>query len=656
MLDRLATRAHRIRIFIEPLLHRLDHVLVLPARNSTLLACRALALDRAGAARIGPVAPHTLPVLLGSEIVSQCLAGRAAVDILRRQIDEILLAETALRFRSRRHRFRQRHRNAGRIAFEDLLAVEVAAIGDRIELEALGITLWNPVKALCLGLLLIGGLAYAPVLFLAALLADLLIYGAAKTPAAMVATSAVVALGYAALAAILMRGFGIALRRPDLRNVVALLVTVPAGTFAIACLYCGVLVLFGALPGGLYWEAVPHLWVGDTVGIVIVLPVAMAASGSIQHLLEKRPALLLLDAAPFLAGVMAALWLIFGFAGANDFHFFYLLFLPISWIAMRTGFAGAAVGLCLTHLMLVALIGWGGYPATTFMAYQLLVLALAVTGLLLGAVVDERRRSDELLRGQHAEVARMARHATAGAMGVTLAHQISQPLSNVAMYLHVGRQLLATSPPRRSRSPTLSIRRRDSFGSPRTSSERLRDFVSRGTLRPAPTDIGALTRKMVALAEDDARAHGVSVQLEAVPVARVTVDALQVEQALVNLINNAIDAAAQARHGPGSVTVRLGSSGERVWIKIEDNGPGVSADVAAHIFEPFVTNKPGGMGLGSGALAGAHWCTWRHHRLGAHRAGRSTFHRGASRRPGAWPCRIGASCTSSTTRPTSARP
>ena len=362
-------------------------------------------------------------------------------------------------------------------------------------------------------------------------------------------------------------------------------------------------------PGSQYWEAVPHLWVGDTVGIVIVLPVAMAASGSLQHLLEKRPELLLLDAALFLAGVMAALWLIFGFARANDFHFFYLLFLPISWIAMRTGFAGAAVGLCLTHLMLVALIGWGGYPATTFMAYQLLVLALAVTGLLLGAVVDERRRSDELLRGQHAEVARMARHATAGAMGVTLAHQISQPLSNVAMYLHVGRQLLATKPAETQPIADALDKATAQLRLAKDVLERLRDFVSRGTLRPAPTDIGALTRKMVALAEDDARAHGVSVRLEAVPVPLVTVDSLQLEQALVNLINNAIDAAAQARHGPGSVTVRLGSSGERVWIKIEDNGPGVSDDVAAHIFEPFVTNKPGGMGLGlalSRELIGAH--------------------------------------------------
>jgi hypothetical protein len=157
------------------------------------------------------------------------------------------------------------------------------------ELEALGITLWNPVKALSLGLLLLKGVAYAPVLFLAALLVDLFIYGAAKSVASTVATSAVVALGYAALAAGLTQGLGFALRRSDLRNVIAALVTVPAGTFVKACFYCAFLMLFGDLPARRYWEAVPHLWVGDTVGIIILLPVAMAFSGSVQRLLDTKP-------------------------------------------------------------------------------------------------------------------------------------------------------------------------------------------------------------------------------------------------------------------------------------------------------------------------------------------------------------------------------
>jgi signal transduction histidine kinase len=354
---------------------------------------------------------------------------------------------------------------------------------------------------------------------------------------------------------------------------------------------------------------VPHLWVGDTVGIIIILPVAMAASGSVQRLGETRPAVLLIDSGAFLAGVLIALWLIFSFEGANEYHFFYLLFLPVSWIAMRTGFVGAAAGVCVVHLLLLAFISWGGYPASTFMGYQLLVLALAFNGLLLGAVVDERRRTDELLREQHAEVVRMTRHATAGAMGVSLAHQISQPLSNVAMYLHVGRQLLADKPADPTSIAESLEKATGQLRQAKDILERLRDFVSRGTLRPAPTDLGALTRKVVALAEDDARAHGVSVRLEAASVPPVTVDALQLEQSLINVINNAIDAAAEAGRLPGCVTVRVAALDKGVRIEIEDNGPGVSDVVAKHLFEPFVTTKPSGMGLGlalSRELIGAH--------------------------------------------------
>lgn len=477
------------------------------------------------------------------------------------------------------------------------------------ELEALGITLWNPAKALSLGLLLIKGVAYAPVLFLAALLVDLFIYGAAKGLPSTVATSAVVALGYATLAVTLTRGLGFAIKSTDLRNIIGLLVAVPAGTFVIASLYCGLLVLFGDLPARQYWQAVPHLWVGDTVSIVIILPVVMAAFGSMQRLLDSRIRTLLIDLGVFLAGILIALWLIFSVEGANEYHFFYLLFLPVSWIAMRTGFAGAAVGVCLVHLLLLACISWADYPASTFMGYQFLVLALAFNGLLLGAVVDERRRSDELLRQQHAEVARMTRHATAGAMGVSLAHQISQPLSNVAMYLHVGRQLLADKPEEPARIADSLEKAARQLRQAKEILERLRDFVSRGTLRPAPTDLGALTRKVVALAEDDARTHGVSVRLDAASVPPVTVDALQLEQTLINVINNAIDAAAEASRPPGHVTVRVAAMDEGVRIEVEDNGPGVSEVVAKHLFEPFVTTKQGGMGLGlslSRELVAAH--------------------------------------------------
>lgn len=469
--------------------------------------------------------------------------------------------------------------------------------GSRVhELGALGITLWNPVKALTLGLLLVEGVAYAALLFVASVLADVLVYGAAKTAYASIASSAAAALGYAGLTVGLQK-LGFSISRPDLRNVIVLLVVVPAGTFAIAVAYCTCLALTGDLPKDAYWEAIERLWVGDTVGIVILLPVAMAIGAGIRKRLSLP--VLLVEVAVFVAGTFMALRLIFH--SENAFVFFYLLFLPVIWIAMREGFRGAAVALCSMHLMLLGFISFGDYPATTFMAFQLVVLTLASTGLLLGSVVDERRRSDERLREQHAEVTRMARHATAGAMGLALAHQISQPLSTVGSYIHVGRHLLSAKPAEPKPAIEMLDRAASELGVARNILERLRDFVSRGTVRQASVDAVALVRKVIALATDDARAHGVVVHLDAAPPALpIFADALQLEQALINIINNAIEAVAEERETAtdGVVVVRLVRAPSGTQIEIEDNGPGVANDITEYLFEPFVTTKPRGMGLG----------------------------------------------------------
>ena len=101
-----------------------------PSRDATLRSFRALSLERACPARVGPITVECLTFFLSCIIILQFLTGRAAIDILRRQIDEVLLAEAAFRLRARRHRLGERHRDAGLLAGQDLLTVEVAAIGD----------------------------------------------------------------------------------------------------------------------------------------------------------------------------------------------------------------------------------------------------------------------------------------------------------------------------------------------------------------------------------------------------------------------------------------------------------------------------------------------------------------------------------------------
>jgi two-component system, LuxR family, sensor kinase FixL len=464
--------------------------------------------------------------------------------------------------------------------------------------DTLGVTLWGPSRALSLVLLLTKGFAYSPFLFVAALLSDVLVYRDVQGLVVMLTADGVLALGYTGLAALLKFGCRFDLKRASVRDVVVLLVVVPGATLIIAAAYAGLFVALDGLVPEKYWAAVRHIWIGETVGIVVVLPAIMALLLTIARSeafeLNVHP----LDIGLFLIGLAVAFFLIFGLAVTNDFQFFYLLFLPIIAIALRLGFAGAAFGLLVTHLILSTITTLAAYRTADFMAFQMLMLALSATGLLLGMVVTERRRADERVRQQQAELARMARFTTAGAMGVALAHQISQPLATVATYLHVGRTLLKGGPASSDGFLQVFEKAEGEVRRAKEVLERLREFLSRGHADFRVLNPVEVARRIVALSQDDAKARGVAIRLEATDAPEITGDSVHLEQVLLNLLNNAVDAAAERGDGRGMVTVRVRSANGLLTVDVEDNGPGVAPEVAERLFEPFETSKPHGMGLG----------------------------------------------------------
>ena len=192
----------------------------------------------------------------------------------------------------------------------------------------------------------------------------------------------------------------------------------------------------------------------------------------------------------------------------------------------------------------------------------------------------------------------MTAYARAGAMGMALAHEISQPLSTVATYLHAARRLLQSSV---ASGPVLDalIKAEDEAQRAREVLERIRDFVSSGNLNLQVIDLSGLAEKIAALCREEATARGVQIETESVsPVPPVSADRVQIEQVLNNLVANAIDAAAERSDARGRVIIRLSSHSEAVVIQIEDNGPGVAPELAASLFEVYQTTKPRGMGLG----------------------------------------------------------
>jgi two-component system sensor kinase FixL len=289
---------------------------------------------------------------------------------------------------------------------------------------------------------------------------------------------------------------------------------------------------------------------------------------------------------------------VFGVPHSQELQFFYLLLPPVVWIGVRHGLPWCGAAILVDQLAFISTITLLDYPTADFLAFQVLSLAVAATGLILGAVVTERQRAERTLRQQQAELSRGARLTTAGALGTAVVHEISQPLATVATYAYACRQLLESEPAdlallaRTIANVEAEVRRAGEIV------ERLRDFLAKSEPRWCSIDLAETTHKVVSVLADEARTHRVTVRIDARPLPRIAADPIQIKQVLVNVIRNAIEAVAGSTNRERWVRIRLCQVDAEVRIEIEDNGPGVSPAIAQHLFEPFETSKLRGMGLG----------------------------------------------------------
>ena len=245
----------------------------------------------------------------------------------------------------------------------------------------LAITPWNPPPGLSLVVLMVFGLRVWPGLLVATFLAEVLVREIPASPLHLLVASAILTAGYTGVAALLRRvGFDPAFRRVrDLYWMTA--VTVP-GVLALALFYVGYYDLAGVVRDEEFVASMLRFWVGDTIGILVTMPLLLVYGPRVARRAWARPTREMLGQA---FSVVLALWIIFGLPDTDEFKFFYLLFLPLVWIASRHGIEGATLALPAIQLGLIAALRWGGHGATTVVEFQFLMLALAFTGLEVGS-------------------------------------------------------------------------------------------------------------------------------------------------------------------------------------------------------------------------------------------------------------------------------
>jgi two-component system sensor kinase FixL len=466
------------------------------------------------------------------------------------------------------------------------------------ELPGVGFTLWNPPPAASLALLVVKGLRFAPALFIAYVISDGLVGGSSLGIQSTLVSGMIVAAGYTGAAAALRRFTHADEGFPRVADVVGFLIIAGAGTISVACLAVSVLAMTSQLPHYLIAPSIRHFFIGDLTGIVGLLPFLLTISQAWDRWKELSLTSKIFDIGVYAIGLGFALSVVFGVARPYELQFFYLLLPPVVWIGVRHGLPWCAVAILVEQLALIFVITHLDYQMTDFLAFQILSLAVAATGLVLGAVVTERQRAEHSLRQQQAELARVSRLTTAGALGAAVVHEVSQPLATIATYAHLCRRILASEPGdlellgRTMTNVESEIRRVGDI------IERLRDFLGKSEPRWCAVNLAEVTREIVSVLADEARARGVAVRIDVRPLPYIAADRIQIEQVLINLIRNAIEAVTEVGSLERWVRIHLRHVDDAVEVAVDDSGPGVSPEIAQHLFEPFETSKQRGMGLG----------------------------------------------------------
>ena len=215
------------------------------------------------------------------------------------------------------------------------------------------------------------------------------------------------------------------------------------------------------------------------------------------------------------------------------------------------------------------------------------------------ATAHARLRAELDAQRSRQEVAQMGRRSSMGELASALAHQLNQPLAGIMANAQAAQRLLDSSGPD---AADVRAGLDDIVDDCRRASDvvqRVRDMVAPSRVQRAPLDLADVVRDVAMLVASDALIRRVKLSLEfggdATP---ITGDRVLLQQAVLNVIVNAIDAAAEQRAGDRVVTVWIESSSGRARIRVRDHGAGLSPGSESQVFEPFFSTKTTGLGMG----------------------------------------------------------
>ncbi len=481
-----------------------------------------------------------------------------------------------------------------REALPHLIFIALYVLLDRISfiepMHGFNITTWNPPPALGFVYWLRYGRKAIIPWFCALLIAEGVVRSFPAGWTGTVVLSLGLILGYGCIAELLRRNFKTEAVFGNRRDLSLWFVIVAAGTFANALLYISSLYLLQLIPDAEWLEAARRYWIGDLVGVMISMPIfwllASPAGRSRLRDIGRQ-----WETLGYCLLMSALIWFTFALYHKTRFHHFYFMFLPIVWAASRQGITGAALIAFVMQLNIIAATASGFNIVFPLGELQLLLSMLALVSLFIGIVVDEQKETAM-------ELNRSTRLSAAGEIAAALAHELNQPITAMVAYGKSCQELIA-----RNESGTLfrDVVERMVSESNRAANvvRRLKDFFQTGAMEIEAVELDSFLEQAALPFAIQARQFGIAFNLGPMPRMVARFDRMHIELVLRNLLQNAFDSVSALQEESRRVALTLEPQADgRLAVTVTDSGPGVAPTMQAGLFEPFVSSKSSGMGLG----------------------------------------------------------
>jgi len=288
------------------------------------------------------------------------------------------------------------------------------------------------------------------------------------------------------------------------------------------------------------------------------------------------------------------------------------------WLAYRTTEAGQKLAAAIVMAIAISGMHYTGQRATVFTAHATLedpheggtldrnALALAVAGITLAdlvalfASVSRRKRADEAMRQTQADLAHIQRVTTMGELAASISHEVMQPIGAVVTNAQTALRWLGNQPPdldevgqALGRAVKDGKRAAEIVG-------RIRTLIKKEPLRKDALDVNEAIVEVIALTRGEVMKNNVSVQTklaEGLPL--IQGDRVQLQQVILNLIKNAVEAMSGVSEGSRELLIGTAKDASgSVLVAVQDSGPGLKSESCERLFDSFYTTKPGGMGMG----------------------------------------------------------